>query len=66
MQRVKNAVDEVWQVCLRSNGAPRTIANFLFKLREDPTWTEEDLRAVMVGIKARLSEYGKQTPKENQ
>jgi hypothetical protein len=66
MKRVSHAIEEAWQVCLRSNGAPRVIANYLFKLREDPTWTEDEIRAVMAGIKARLSEYGKHTEPEAQ
>ena len=66
MQRVRNAIDEAWQVCLRSNGAPRVIASFLFKLREDPTWTEDEIRAIIAGIKSRLSERGKTQPTVDQ
>lgn len=59
MQRVKNAIDEAWQVCLRSNGAPRVIASFLFKLREDPTWTEDEIRAIVDGIRKRLHDHAR-------
>ena len=59
-QRVNNAIDEAWQVCLRSNCAPRVIAGFIYKLREDPTWSEDEIKAIMEGIRARLRESGKQ------
>gem|GEM_PF-3527849 len=66
MQRVTNAIEEAWHVCLRSNGAPRVIASFIFKLREDPTWTDEEIRAVMAGIRTRIGEHKQSQPSVNQ
>ena len=55
-KRIAHAIDEAWRVSLHSQGCARVLAGFIFKLREDPTWTEEDIRAVMAGIHQRIQE----------
>ena len=57
-KRIAHAINEAWQVCLQSHGAARVIAGFVYKLREDPTWSEEEIQAVMAGIRERLHHHG--------
>jgi len=57
-KRVSHAIEEAWQACLTSNGAARALASYVFKLREDPSWSEEEIRSVLHGIRERLQSHG--------
>jgi len=61
-RRVAHAINEAWQVSLQSRGAARVLAAFVYKLREDPTWTDDEIRAVIAGITRRIHEHENHTP----
>jgi|GEM_PF-2113183 hypothetical protein len=53
--RIVAAATEGWNRCLQTPGSlALPIANFVYRLRSDATWTEDEIRQVVALIRDRL------------